>query len=72
MQKIEIPNYKTVTLEHLILDYNGTIAKDGKVKSEVKELLPQLCKRYKVHVITADTFGSVKAELQGFEVTVKK
>ena len=70
MQKIEIPNYKSITLQHLVLDYNGTIAKDGRLKSEVKELLPLLSKRYKVHVITADTFGSVKAELKGFEVTV--
>ena len=70
MHQIEIPNYKTVTLEHIVLDYNGTIAKDGKLKSEVKNLLPQLCERYTVHVITADTFGSVKAELKGFEVTV--
>jgi len=70
MIKIEIPNYKTIELEHIVLDYNGTIAKDGQLKEEVKALLPQLCKRYTVHVITADTFGSVKAELQGFEVTV--
>jgi len=70
MHKIEIPNYKTVTLEHIVLDYNGTIAKDGKLKTEVKNLLPQLCERYTVHVITADTFGSVKAELKGFDVTV--
>jgi len=70
MHQIEIPNYKTITLEHIVLDYNGTIAKDGKLKSEVKNLLPQLCERYTVHVITADTFGSVKAELKGFEVTV--
>ena len=70
MIKIEIPNYKTIELEHIVLDYNGTIAKDGQLKEAVKALLPKLCERYTVHVITADTFGSVKAELQGFEVTV--
>ena len=71
MQQIDIPNYKTLTLEHVVLDYNGTIAFDGKLKEEVKTLLPQLCKRYSVHVITADTFGSVKTQMQDFSVSVK-
>ncbi len=68
---IEIPYYKTLTLRHVVLDYNGTIAKDGVLKDEVKALLPQLCETYTVHVITADTFGSVKTQMQDFDVTVK-
>ncbi len=71
MKKIEIPNYQKLTLEHVILDYNGTLAKDGELKEEVKALLPELCTHYHVHVITADTFGSVKSQMQGFSVTVK-
>jgi len=70
MQIIEIPYYKTLTLEHLVLDYNGTIAKDGTLKVEVKALLLELCKNYTVHVIT-DTFGSVKAQMEDFSVIVK-
>ena len=70
MIKIEIPHYATLELEHVILDYNGTIAKDGQLKDEVKTLLPQLCKTYTVHVITADTFGSVKSQMEGFSVVV--
>jgi len=71
MKKIEIPYYKTLTLEHVVLDYNGTIAKDGVLKVEVKALLPELCKNYTVNVITADTFGSVKAQMEDFSVIVK-
>jgi len=73
MQKnvIEIPNYKTLILINIVLDYNGTIAKDGILKEELKSLLPKLTQNYKVHVITADTFGSVKKELEGFEVVIK-
>lgn len=70
-QSIEIPNFKTVALKHIVLDYNGTIAKDGLLKSDVKCLLPQLCERYRVHVITADTFGSVHKQVADFDVTVK-
>lgn len=71
MKQIEIPNCKTLTLKHLVLDYNGTIAKDGQLKEEVKALLSKLCKNYSVHVITADTFGSVKSQMENFTLTVK-
>ena len=70
MKEIEIPYYKTLKLEHVVLDYNGTIAKDGELKEEVKSLLPPLCKNYTVHVITSDTFGSVKSQMEGFKVIV--
>ena len=70
VKTIEIPYYKTVKLEHVVLDYNGTIAKDGQLKVEVNTLLPTLCEAYTVHVITADTFGSVKAQMKNFNVTV--
>ena len=68
---IEIPNYKTINLKHIVLDYNGTIAKDGVFKEELKELLVLLAQQYTLHVITADTFGSVKNELQGLDLQVK-
>jgi len=58
-------------IKHIVLDYNGTIAKDGKLKEEVKNLLPLLAEKYTLHVITADTFGSVKKELIDFKLQVK-
>jgi len=70
-KNINIPYYKSLQLRHIVLDYNGTIAKDGILKEEVKTLLPLLCDTYTVHVITADTFGSVLAQMQDFHVIVK-
>jgi len=69
-QEINIPNYKTLDIKNIVLDYNGTIAKDGILKDEVKTLLPLLSKEYTLHVITADTFGSVHKQVAAFEVTV--
>ena len=69
--KIDINNYKNIRIEHLVLDYNGTLAKDGIVKDGVKNLLPSLSELFQVHVITADTFGSVHKQLEGFDVSVK-
>jgi len=62
---------KIAQIKHLVLDYNGTIAKDGVLKEELKNLLPRLAKEYTLHVITADTFGSVEKELKDFNLTIK-
>jgi len=67
-QKKEIEMNK---FEHLVLDYNGTLAKDGLLKEGVKVLLPQLSQLFQVHVITADTFGSVHKQLEAFDVNVE-
>lgn len=68
---VVIPRFGTLTLYHAVLDYNGTLAKDGALLAAVKTLLPPLCARYSVHVITSDTFGTVEKALEGFAVTVK-
>lgn len=46
-------------IEHLVLDYNGTIAINGKIIAGVKERLETLVHLVDVHVLTADTYGSV-------------
>ena len=33
--KIEIPGYKTLELDTLLLDYNGTVAVDGEIPDSV-------------------------------------
>lgn len=65
MIQIEIPGWKSLHLEHVVLDYNGTLAFDGCIKQGVYELLEQLSHVMDVHVITADTFGSARASLEG-------
>jgi soluble P-type ATPase len=65
---IEIPGYKILDIRHVVLDYNGTIAKDGGLSDDVKELVRALSLRYGVHVVTADTFGTVAKELEGLQV----
>jgi len=68
---LEIPNFKTLDIKHIVCDYNATIAKDGIVYPEVKELFNTLSKTYTIHVITADTFGSVHQQLQHFNTHIK-
>ena len=71
MNEITIPNFTTLKLEHIVLDYNGTIAKDGVLKESVKELIKKLCEIYTVHIITADTFGSVAAQSEDLDIVLK-
>jgi soluble P-type ATPase len=64
MITLDIPGYGQFLLKHLVLDYNGTLARDGILLSGVKESLNQLSKSIEIHVITADTFGEARAGLE--------
>lgn len=57
MIEIDIPGYRIFQLHHLVLDVNGTLAKDGQLIEGVKELLADIGKRLEIHMITADTHG---------------
>ena len=70
MIKIQIPGYKTLQLEHIVLDYNGTMACDGKLISGVKEALARLSDKLQIHVLTADTFGKVESEVKDIPCTL--
>lgn len=70
MIQVDIPGYETVQIEHLVLDYNGTVAVDGALISGVEEALAQLAGPVEVHVITADTFGRARENLAGVPCTL--
>ncbi len=65
MIEISIPGYKTLQLDQLVLDYNGTLAVDGQPLAGVAEMLATLSTRLEIHVLTADTHGQVKNALAG-------
>ena len=68
---IEIPGYKTLSIRHIVCDYNGTIAEDGRLCEGMGPLFKSLAETYSLHVVTADTFGSVAKELEDFDLHVK-
>ncbi len=63
MIPIDIPGGQKLILEHLILDYNGTIACDGVLIPGVAQSLLDLSQNLSIHVLTADTFGTVQNAL---------
>lgn len=58
---IDIPGFKRLTLEHLVLDLNGTLARDGQLLGGVRPALLRLAQSLAVRVVTADTFGTARA-----------
>lgn len=68
MLEIDIPGGKILRLNHLILDYNGTIAADGSLLEGVALRLEMLAHKLEIHIITADTFGSVRAQVADLPV----
>ncbi len=63
MLKIKIPGYGILNLSSLVLDYNGTLACDGRLIEGVDERIRTLSEQLSIHVLTADTFGSVRDQL---------
>jgi soluble P-type ATPase len=55
MLEINIPRYGNLNLEHLVLDFNGTLSFNGELINGVAEALAHLSNQLKVHVLTADT-----------------
>lgn len=68
---IHIPGFNDLQPKFIVCDYNGTIARDGIVERGVQSLFDKLAQEYRIFVVTADTFGSVKTQLQGFACEVK-
>lgn len=61
MITVEIPGYRTFTFRHLVLDVNGTLAKDGQLIEGTVPLLEELRSKLDIHLVTADTHGRQEA-----------
>ena len=65
MLTIAVPGGQMLQLAHLVLDYNGTIALDGRLIDGVAERLARLASDLQVHVLTANTHGTAAKETEG-------
>ncbi len=62
MIRIEIPGREPLVLDCLVLDYNGTVACDGALIEGVGERIRALSAQMPVYILTADTYGTVRAQ----------
>ncbi|HEY3177938.1 MAG TPA: ATPase P [Casimicrobiaceae bacterium] len=70
MIEIAIPGAKTLRLSTAIIDFNGTLARDGRLHDGVAERLQMLARQLAIHIVTADTTGTARAALDGLPVRV--
>ncbi len=59
MLHITLPRTDDLTLNHLVCDVNGTLAVDGLISASVRERLITLAAQLQVHLVTADTYGTL-------------
>jgi soluble P-type ATPase len=57
MIELNIPGCRQFKLSHLVLDFNGTLAQDGRLDVGVRRQLLELAEQITIHVVTGNTFG---------------
>jgi P-type E1-E2 ATPase len=70
MIKIDVPGFGPVQLKHFVSDFTGTLSVDGRLLPGVKERLNGIAGDLTVHILTADTFGRARAELEGIQCII--
>lgn len=70
--KISIPGRFDLNIKNLLLDYNGTIALDGKLIKGVEKRLKLIKESgINIFVLTADTHGTVAEECESLPLQIK-
>lgn len=65
MLEMAIPGSETLRLDHLVADFNGTMACDGVLLPGAQAALRLLAEKLAIHIVTADTFGHATEALAG-------
>lgn len=68
MLAIDIPGFCQLRLNHLVLDFNGTLAVDGRLLSGIGSRLVALANDLHLHVVTGNTHGDARERLRGCPV----
>lgn len=58
--RYEIPGSRAIELQHLLLDINGTLTDRGELLPGVGERLGRLRADVEIHLLSADTFGTLE------------
>ena len=58
---VPIPGRGELRLDHLLLDVNGTLTSRGSLLGGVEDRVAQLRATLEVHLVSADTFGTLDA-----------
>lgn len=67
---VDVPGRGIFEIKHLILDFNGTMAKDGVLLPGVEERLNSLAEHLTVHILTADTFSTGQSACRNVKASI--
>jgi soluble P-type ATPase len=70
MLSIDIPGFGPIRAEHLVSDFSGTLAKDGRLPDGIRDRLTEIASVLRVHVVSSDTFGTAASELRDLDLSV--
>lgn len=65
MLELKIPGWKDLFINHLVMDFNGTLAEDGRILPNIRETLATLSDKLEIHILTADTYQGVRKSFLG-------
>jgi P-type E1-E2 ATPase len=68
---LRLPGQRPCALRSLVLDFNGTLAADGVLLAGVRSRIAAVAKVLDVHVVTGDTFGTVRSVLRRLDLHVE-
>jgi len=68
---LRLPGQRPRELQSVVLDFNGTLAADGVLLAGVRSRIAAVVKVLDVHVVTGDTFGTVRSALRGLDLHVE-
>ena len=57
---LDIPGRQRIELEHLVCDFNGTLAEDGCLWEGLAWRVTRVAAVLQMHVLTADTYGTAE------------
>lgn len=70
MIQVNIPGFADLKINDVIFDFNGTLAVDGILITGVASELIELSTKVNIHVVTGDSLGTAKSQLQGIPCNV--
>ena len=71
-RRYEIPGAATLEIEHLLLDINGTLTDRGDLIDGASELLERIRSDLEVHLLSADTLGTLDELAHKLGVSAKR
>lgn len=71
MLTLDIQGFGDLTLQHLVLDFNGTIATGGTLLPGIAHELNELSTVFEIHIVTGDSFGTARRSLSDVKCTLE-